>query len=60
MKPCLLCVDDNGIQVCIHVEYTNLVHSRLSDDQHGDMPCFTYKDLVELRKIVDSIKVLSS
>ena len=54
-RPYLLCIDNDGIEAYIPVEYTNLGHPRLSDEQREDLPYFAYKDLVELKKIIDSL-----
>jgi len=51
----LLCVDGEGSEVSIPIEYTNFsdnpIKSSLENDNY-----FAYDDIVELQKIVSSIK----
>ena len=55
---CFVCLDENENEVYLPVDYTSLGKKRLSDnEQHGDVPCFNYKDLIELRKIINSIRM---
>ena len=58
--PSLLCLDENGLETIIPVEYTNFGKTRLCDIQPGSEICFAYDDLRELKNIVDSINNMSS
>ena len=60
MRPYLQCIDNDGTEVYIPVEYTNLKYPRLSDDERKELPFFAYSDLVELKKLVDSLSPMSS
>ena len=54
-KSFLICIDEEEREVLLPVEYTNLGKSRLSDNHQGEAPFFAYNDLVELRRIMDSL-----
>ena len=58
-RPYLQCIDNVGTEAYLPVEYTNLGYPGLSDEQREDVPCFAYNDLVELRKLIDSLSVVS-
>jgi hypothetical protein len=59
-KEFLSCVDENGSEVSLRVEYTNLGKPGLSDEQREAMPCFYFNDLNELQKIIKSMSDLQS
>ena len=56
----LLCTDEEGEEVLIPVEHTNLGKPRLSEDQQEGVPCFDYTNLIELRGIVNSMRNMST
>ena len=54
-KQFVLCINDAGDEALLPVEYTNLGKLGFNVDQQGEAPYYAYGDLVELRKIIDSM-----
>ena len=50
------CIDENGSKVSLYVGYTNLDKASLDKEQREAMPCFNYKDLVEVHNIIEGLK----
>jgi len=59
-KPYVLCVDNNGDEVALPVEHTNLGKPRFIESEQDGVLFFAYKELLELKRIVESIKNVSS
>lgn len=51
----MLCTDENGKEVLLPLEHTNLGNARLCGEEQEGAICYAYSDLVELKKIVNSI-----
>ena len=56
----LLCEDKQGNEVLLPIEHTNLGKPRLSESQQEGVPYFAYNDLVELRRIINNARNVSS
>ena len=59
-KPFVLCMDDNGNEVALPVEHTNLGKPRFRELEQDVVLFFAYNELLELRQIIDSIKNVSN
>ena len=53
-------MSEKGDEALIPVEHTNLGKPRLSEDKQKATPCFAYSDLLELKRIIESLRGVSS
>ena len=55
-KPYLICITEDGEEALLPVEHTSLGKPRLSEDEQDGVPYFTYGDLLELKRIIESLE----